>query len=127
MYREEHDFEHRQAEAEKIRTKYPDRVAVICEKVEGSRVPQVDKTKYLVPKSLTVGQFVYVIRRRVKLDASQALFVMTASGTMLPTSSTIAQIREEHQDEDGFLYLVYSGENAFGSETQGSALSLDSP
>ena len=127
MYREEHEFEHRQAEAEKIRTKYPDRVAVICEKVEGSRVPQVDKTKYLVPKSLTVGQFVYVIRRRVKLDASQALFVMTASGTMLPTSSTIAQIREEHQDEDGFLYLVYSGENAFGSETQGSALSLDSP
>lgn len=49
-------------------------VQVICEKVEKSDIPTIDKKKYLVPavryfwkteltsQDLTVGQFVYVIR-----------------------------------------------------------------
>lgn len=52
----------RKAEAERIRQKYSDRIPVICEKVEKSDIPTIDKKKYLVPADLTVGQFVYVIR-----------------------------------------------------------------
>jgi len=29
-------------------------------------------------------------------------------------SSTMGSIYEEHKDEDGFLYIAYSGENTFG-------------
>ena len=29
-------------------------------------------------------------------------------------SSTMGAIYEEHKDEDGFLYIAYSGENTFG-------------
>jgi hypothetical protein len=32
----------------------------------------------------------------------------------LQFSSTMGAIYEEHKDEDGFLYIAYSGENTFG-------------
>lgn len=31
--------------------------------------------RYLVPSEITVGQFVYVIRKRIKLEAQKAIFV----------------------------------------------------
>lgn len=68
-------LEKRKAEAERIRQKYPDRIPVICEKVEKSDIPTIDKKKYLVPADLTVGQFVYVIRKRIKLSPEKAIFI----------------------------------------------------
>jgi GABA(A) receptor-associated protein len=35
----------------------------------------IDKKKYLVPADLTVGQFVYVIRKRIKLSPEKAIFI----------------------------------------------------
>ncbi|KAG2234948.1 hypothetical protein INT48_005102 [Thamnidium elegans] len=80
-FKDEHPFgkqkhiEKRKAEAERIRQKYPDRIPVICEKVEKSDIPTIDKKKYLVPADLTVGQFVYVIRKRIKLSPEKAIFI----------------------------------------------------
>lgn len=54
-FKEEHGFEKRKAESEKIREKYPDRIPVIVEKVERSDIDDIDKKKYLVPSDLTVG------------------------------------------------------------------------
>jgi GABA(A) receptor-associated protein len=48
---------------ERVRSKYPDRIPVICEKAAKSNVPDIDKKKYLVPSDLTVGQFVLVVRK----------------------------------------------------------------
>uniref|UniRef100_A0A8C7AUQ4 Uncharacterized protein n=1 Tax=Neovison vison TaxID=452646 RepID=A0A8C7AUQ4_NEOVI len=53
---EEHPFEKRRSEGEKIRKKYPDRVPVIVEKAPKARIGDLDKKKYLVPSDLTVGQ-----------------------------------------------------------------------
>lgn len=68
-------IEKRKAEADRIRTKYPDRIPVICEKVDKSDIATIDKKKYLVPSDLTVGQFVYVIRKRIKLSPEKAIFI----------------------------------------------------
>ncbi|OAV88395.1 hypothetical protein PTTG_12346, partial [Puccinia triticina 1-1 BBBD Race 1] len=65
----------RKAEAERIRQKYPDRIPVICEKADRTDIPTIDKKKYLVPSDLTVGQFVYVIRKRIKLAPEKAIFI----------------------------------------------------
>jgi hypothetical protein len=48
---------------------------VIVEKAEKSDIPDIDKKKYLVPADLTVGQFVYVIRKRIKLSPEKAIFI----------------------------------------------------
>ncbi|KAF8911953.1 autophagy-like protein 8 precursor [Gymnopilus junonius] len=95
-FKDEHPFEKRKAEAERIRQKYPDRIPVICEKADRTDIPTIDKKKYLVPSDLTVGQFVYVIRKRIKLAPEKAIFIFV--------------------DEDNFLYVSYSGENTFGQE-----------
>ncbi|KAK4482104.1 hypothetical protein RD792_007416 [Penstemon davidsonii] len=106
--------ERRQAEAARIREKYPDRIPVIVEKAERSDIPDIDKKKYLVPADLTVGQFVYVVRKRIKLSAEKAIFIFVKN-ILPPTAAMMSAIYEENKDEDGFLYMTYSGENTFGS------------
>lgn len=80
-------LEKRKAEADRIRQKYPDRIPVICEKVEKSDIPTIDKKKYLVPADLTVGQFVYVIRKRIKLNPEKAIFIFV--NEILPPAAGI--------------------------------------
>ena len=70
--------------------------------------------RYLVPADLTVGQFVYVIRKRIKLSPEKAIFVFV-NNVLPPTAALMSSIYEEHKEEDGFLYIAYSGENTFGS------------
>ncbi|GES78331.1 autophagy-like protein 8 [Rhizophagus clarus] len=89
-FKDEHPFDKRKAEAERIRQKYPDRIPVICEKVEKSDIATIDKKKYLVPADLTV--------------------------VLPPTAALMSSIYEEHKDDDGFLYITYSGENTFGQK-----------
>nr|GEY98151.1 arogenate dehydratase/prephenate dehydratase 1, chloroplastic [Tanacetum cinerariifolium] len=104
----EHPLEKRLAESSRIREKYPDRVPVIVERAEKTDIPDIDKKKYLVPADLTVGQFVYVVRKRIKLSAEKAIFVFVKN-MLPPTAALMSAIYEEHKDEDGFLYMSYSG------------------
>lgn len=107
-------FETRRQESKQIRRKYPDRVPVICERLHScTNLPDLDKRKYLVPQDLTVGQFVYVVRKRLTIGASDAIFLHTA-GRLPPSSHSIGALYSDSASEDGFLYLMYSGENVFG-------------
>lgn len=70
----------------------------------------------MVPGDLSVGQFVYVIRKRIKLPSEKAIFIFI-NDILPPTAALMSTIYEEHKDEDGFLYVLYSGENTFGELT----------
>ncbi|RLV96291.1 Autophagy-related protein 8 [Spathaspora sp. JA1] len=124
QFKDEHPFEKRQAEAARIAQRFKDRVPVICEKVENSDIPEIDKRKYLVPVDLSVGQFVYVIRKRIKLPSEKAIFIFV-NDILPPTAALISTIYEEHKDEDGFLYVLYSGENTFGEKVPIDLSSID--
>ena len=86
-YKQDHPMDKRSAEAARIREKYPDRIPVICEKDPRSDIPPVDKRKYLIPMDLTVGQFVYVIRKRISIPSDK---VRSAAGsyTISPSATT---------------------------------------
>ncbi|RDA89580.1 hypothetical protein CP533_3013 [Ophiocordyceps camponoti-saundersi (nom. inval.)] len=103
-FKDEHPFEKRKAEAERIRQKYADRIPVICEKVEKSDITTIDKKKYLVPSDLTVGQFVYVIRKRIKLSPEKAIFIFVEE-VLPPTAALMSSIYEEHKDDDGYVHI----------------------
>lgn len=112
-FRSKHPFEARKAEAERICEKFPGRIPVIVERTAKSTIPELDKQKFLVPGDLTIGQFCYVIRKRMALPPEQALFLFV--GNSLPTTGSI--LREMYQlykNEDGFLYIQISGESTFG-------------
>merc|ERR1712070_1260004 len=100
-FKSEHPLEKRKAEAARIRDKYPDRIPVIVEKAENTDIPDIDKKKYLVPADLTVGQFVYVIRKRIKLSPEKAIFIFVKN-VLPPTAAMMLSVYEEHKDEDGF-------------------------
>ena len=91
QYKEEHPFEKRRAEGEKIRRKYPDRVPVIVEKSPKARIGDLDKKKYLVPSDLTVGQFYFLIRKRISLRPEDALFFFV-NNVIPPTSATMGSL-----------------------------------
>ena len=110
-----------------------------------------------------MGQFIYVIRKRIKLRAEQAIFVFVNGKTLPPTgiapdgaevpselalislsfpflfyvlvivlfcfcencencvscfvfgvAAVISALYKDYKDEDGFLYMAYSGESTFG-------------
>ena len=112
-FRDKFEFEKRKCESVRIKKKYPDRIPVIVERVENSNIENIAKHKYLVPKDLTIGQLVYIIRKNIKLEPEQAIFLFI-NNTLPPTSSLISSVYNEQMDLDGFLYISYSGENAFG-------------
>ena len=106
-------FEQRQSEYKRIINKYPDRIPCILER-SGKNIPLVNKTKYLIPRDLTVGQFIYVVRKRLKLDSSLAIFLFFNDNILVNSSETINYCYLNYKDDDGFLYIKYSGENTFG-------------
>lgn len=114
-FKDAQTFESRKNEANRVRTKYPNRIPVIVERAENcNEIEIIDKKKYLVPTDLTMGQFIYVIRKRLKtMTSEKALFVFVGN-IMPPTGENMAILYENNKDEDGFLYITYSGENTFG-------------
>merc|ERR1712002_248990 len=101
-YKEERTLAQRRADGDKVRMRYPDRVPVI-----------VDKKKYLVPADLTVGQFIFIIRKRIELRPEGALFFFV-NGTIPATSHTMGEVYQQNHDEDSFLYIMYSDESVYG-------------
>ena len=71
--------------------RYPDRIPVICEKEPRSDIPPVDKRKYLIPMDLTVGQFVYVIRKRISISPEKAIFIFV-NNTLPPTAALMSTV-----------------------------------
>lgn len=107
-------FEQRKQEAARIRTKYPDRFPCILENSKTSKLPKSDKKKFLIPNNLTMGQFIYVIRKRIKLSPDRAIFIFVGTDTLVPSSSNISMIYNQYKNEDGFLYFIISDEQTFG-------------
>ena len=62
------------------------------EKAGRSDIPDIDKKKYLVPGDLTAGQFVYVIRKRIKLSPEKAIFIFV--NNILPPTGKQKKQRE---------------------------------
>lgn len=108
-----HALADRKKEADRIRLKYPDRVPIIVQKTMGADIANLDKIKYLCPSDLTLGQFLYVIRKRIKLPADQAIFLFI-NNELAKAGNLLSQAYKENADEDGFLYINYQGESTFG-------------
>ncbi len=114
-YKAHKSLQARLMESQQIRDKYPDRVCVICEKsANGGHIANLDKIKYLVPGTLSLGQCMFIIRKRLKLESPQSMFFFVG-GRSIPTPSVdMTTLYRDHKDEDGLLYIVYATENTFG-------------
>eukprot|EP00300_Choanocystis_sp_HF-7_P030205 c38977_g1_i1.p2 GENE.c38977_g1_i1~~c38977_g1_i1.p2 ORF type:complete len:145 (+),score=20.21 c38977_g1_i1:56-436(+) len=103
----------RREHAEKLRAKYPERLPIICEKAENSADLNLRKTKFLVPGTMNVGQFLHVVRKHAELTPSTAVYLF-CKGVVPPTDMEMRTLYEAHKDVDSFVYLAISQESTFG-------------
>ena len=108
-------FNDRKRDSQKIMDSNPERIPVICERSDlaPADCPYIDKKKYLVPRDLTVGQFIYFIRNRMKLSPEKGLYLFI-NGTIPTTSYPMSFIYDFYKDADCYLYILYTFENTFG-------------
>lgn len=95
----------------KLQEQQPDRIPVIIE----YQKPFVNGERFLVPPDLNGAQFIYMLRRRLRIDPTETVFLF-CGGCLIDTNATIRSLYERHRDlEDSFLYVYYAFENAFGT------------
>ncbi len=101
-------------EIDKIKEKYPGRIPIFVTKASNVKdIPDIPKNKFLAPANLTIGQFVYIVRRQIKLPPEKALFLFI--NNTLPTSSTLlSELYATHKNSDGALRMIYTSESTFG-------------
>mmetsp|Transcript_23858 Transcript_23858/g.27046 ORF Transcript_23858/g.27046 Transcript_23858/m.27046 type:complete len:122 (+) Transcript_23858:127-492(+) len=114
-FKKEYPFDKRTTEAQRIKSKYPDRIPVICEKAPRSTLPDIDKKKYLVPNDLSVSQFMYIIRKRIKLPKEKSLMIFVNGNELIKGETLMNDAYQKYRDEDGFLYVVYADLNVLGA------------
>lgn len=114
-------------ELARVLTKYPDKVPVIVKRAQGVRstIPELKRWKFVVPRDLTMGQFIFILRKQMTLPPEEALFLFV-SNTLITTSERMADIWARYREEDGALHVVYSGESAFGEGRHTGSLSPES-
>lgn len=128
-FRTQYSLEDRRRQSAQIMNRYPDRIPIICDAFVpnlhpvrgfglgrgkgGETTPQIDKIKYLVPANLTMGEFLFIIRKRLSISAEDALFVLINNSVIKP-QSLISDVFSKHKHEDGFLYVKYTCEATFG-------------
>ena len=63
---------------------------------------------------MNVGEFLYIIRLRIKLKQSEALFIFF-DNNLIDTNTKLEIVYNKYKNhEDNMLYCTYSIENSFG-------------
>ena len=112
-FEKKYSMNQRQKEVKSLALRHPSRVPVIIHPYDKNQ-PKIEKTKYLVPKDISMSQFQYIIKKYISINSSEAIFLYTKNNSLVNSSKTIAEIYDQHKSEDEFLYFIYSVENTFG-------------
>lgn len=112
-FQKEVPFEKRITEAKKIREKFPDKIPIIIESIQGSDTLQLDKIKYLVPFDTTVGQLILILRERMKLAPQKTMFLFI-NNNILPTNKLMGEIYDQYKSNDYFVYGFIASDNFYG-------------
>lgn len=110
-YKTEHNIAWRIEEYNRIKKKHPRRIPIIIEPISKNVV--FDKNKFLVEDDLTLGQFIFILKKRVNMNEKNALFLMF-NDNFFPISTLMSEIWDIEKDDDNFLYGTFMVENTFG-------------
>lgn len=114
LYKQERPLAERVAECKRIQAKYPGRLPIIVERSARSRIDDLSQRKFLVPEDFTLGQFYYIIRKRIHLEPEDALFLLIGRA-IPPASALMGELYERYRDtQDGFLYVAITDESIYG-------------
>jgi GABA(A) receptor-associated protein len=112
-FKSEIPYEQRcKAAIEQLR-KYPDRVPIIVQPAT-FKVPDIERKKFLVPKTITVAIFLIEIKKYIHVGTHDGIFLFVNDQVVPPCTMMIDELYNRYKDQDGFLYITYAMENVFG-------------
>jgi len=103
------------AEVDRVMKKYPGRVPVYVKRADNvsSKLPDINRHKFLIPQDFTLHALQHTVRLYLKLTPEQAIYLFV-NNTIPTYSASLAELYEKYHDKDGLLYVTYSTENTFG-------------
>ena len=113
-YKKEKSLEDRKKESANILSKYSGHIPVIVDKDPKCKLPDIERQKFLVPSDLTIGHFIYVVRKRINIQATETIFLFV-NKRLPPSNMSMGNLYSDNKDEDGFMYCTYSSDTAYGS------------
>ncbi|KAL6284868.1 hypothetical protein ACE6H2_015797 [Prunus campanulata] len=96
-------------DAGQLREKHPNCIPVTVEKDARSDIRDIDTKKFLVYGDMSLREFVFFIQSMAWVSTEKPMFFYFRN-TKPPIGALMSTIDEENEDEDGFLYITYSGE-----------------
>ena len=106
-FKKKYSLDFRINEYQKLYNEYKNRIPIICENLP------LKKNKFLIQNYFTFGQFLFIIRDKIKCKAEKTIFLFI--NNIIPSiNEQMIILYNKYKDEDGFLYIYYSEENAFG-------------
>ena len=100
-----------------VMARHPDRVPCWIDRHPGDKsLPEAPdgKKRYLIEKDMTVGQVMYIIRKRIQINEKKAIFLFVDGNILPPNTQTIGELYKKNAREDRLLYLTYRAESTFG-------------
>jgi len=104
-------FEERKEQALGLINKYPERSPIIVTN-NNNNIP-IKQHKFLVPRDLTLSQFIHIIKNRNNINSQTALFTFI-NNTIPNSTQRIGNLHKKYKDDDFFLYIDITSENTFG-------------
>ena len=114
-FKKNNTLEKRKGQYEKIKSEYPEKVPIIIERAKNCTINKIIKTKYILTNTLTMAEFIKIIRGKLEIEPERALFFLVNGKNTVSTNDSLGQIYDVYKDkEDGFLYMTYSEEVVYG-------------
>jgi GABA(A) receptor-associated protein len=112
-FKRQHSLEDRISETKRLKVRFPDRVPVIVECTSKTQPINLTKKKCLVPGDVTVSQFLYILRKYVRLNSEKAIFLFVENE--MPASGLLMADVYNKYGKGELLYFSISTESTFGT------------
>lgn len=110
-----HSLPLRQQESSDIMQKFRSKLPIIVEKADSEKnLPDLDRTKFIVPDDMSMTQFIGIVRSRLSLKHTQAFYLLVRNRCLTSMSQTMAEVYWGYKDVDGFLYMTYAAQEMYG-------------
>lgn len=122
-YKDKFSLSTRISESNRILSKHPGHIPVIVEVMNTTKFT-IDKNKFLVPRNVSAGHLLTSIRKQIKCNSNEAIF-MFANDKMICSTMMLGELYDQYLKEnvdgdysnrDMFYYVCVQSENTFGIE-----------
>jgi GABA(A) receptor-associated protein len=110
-------FDVRKGDTDRMIAKYPGSIPIYVSKgVRSNNIEDYGSKKFMVKREMTGITLLQSVRNALKIKTNEAVYLMVNDIEMILLSLSIGNLYDKYKSDDGYMYVSYYGENAFGFE-----------